>query len=371
MQVKASLALVGEGLDVAEGVCIHIDDRGVVESIEGWGSCREGALGGSWAVAVPQPANMHVHSADGAFPEFGEGLGLHELVAPPEGLKYRLLSSLGFQQTVTSISRTYLRAAAEGVGLLVDFREGGGVGCLAAQEARRLVQGAMDVVVLGTPGPAWPMWCSGLGLSSPLDYPASLVTSLARSHRPSMTHVAEDPANREQGDLEVALEAGFDAIVHGTHLSERDLAEVAAAGVGLVSCPRSNLWHGLRPPPVAAAVRLGVRLALGSDNAAWADPSPWAEASLALELARSQGLRGEIASRAVAEALFVNGYRMLGARPRTIEEGREARLVLIDGDAGGIVGAASPLAAIVKRSGAHLVARVDGTSVAPLGRGLP
>jgi len=70
MYIRASLALVGEGLEPRQGVCIGVSADGLVESIEGWGSCPADSLGGSWAVALPQPANAHVHSADGAFPEF-------------------------------------------------------------------------------------------------------------------------------------------------------------------------------------------------------------------------------------------------------------------------------------------------------------
>ena len=358
MYIRASLALTGEELELRRDACITINGDGVIESIEGWGSCPPSSLGGAWAVVLPQPANAHVHSADGAFPEFGTELGLHELVAPPSGLKYRLLSALDVARLVTSIAKTYMAAYAKGVGLVVDFREGGGAGCVAAQLARRSLPEGLDVLVLGTPGPSFPQGCTGLGLSSPLDYTEGFTAWLASNFRPSLTHVAEDPRNRADGDLEVALRAGFTAIVHGTYLSRADLEAVAERGVGLVLCPRSNMWHSLRLPPVLDAIEAGVTIGLGTDNAAWSDPDPWKEANLALLIARQQGGRG--VERAILRALLVGGYEALRQRGRAVVEGGKAHFVLVDGESSGILRSIDAVSAIIKRSGDWLVARVDG-----------
>lgn len=367
MELRASLALVGDDIEPARDVCIFVDDQGNVESIEGWGSCPQGAAGGSWAVVLPQPANAHVHSADGGFPEFGVDLGLHELVAPPDGLKYRMLSTLSGAELVASIARTYYLAYKMGVGLLVDFREGGGEGCQAAHAALRSTARDLELLVLGTPGPGFPEGCDGLGVSSPLDYPESLLRQLTSLFPVSMTHVAEDPNNWAQGDLQEAIRSGFKGIVHGTYLTSEELEAVRDRGVGLVMCPRSNLWHGLRAPPVADAIRLGVTLGLGSDNAAWSVPEPWSEAELALLLARSQGLKSPLASRGVLRALFVGGYRVVGREPRTIVEGRRLHSVIVDGASTGILAASSVEDAIIKRSRYGLAYRLDGVSLDVLG----
>jgi len=367
LQVRAALALIGDDLELRRDVCVTADEQGVVESIESWGSCGEGSLGGSWAALLPQPANAHVHSADGNFPEFGVDLGLHDLVAPPEGLKYRLLSSLSSTRTAAAIRRTYRAAYALGVGLLVDFREGGGTGCLAAQLAKASLQGDIEVIVLGTPGPTYPMWCQGLGLSSPLDYPPGLLSALTSQTPLSFTHVAEDPRNRDEGDLEVALRSGFRAFVHGTYLSTDDLSAVRDHGVPLILCPRSNMWHGLRPPPVADAVRLGLTLGLGSDNAAWNLPDPWAETEVALLVARSQGARGEDLAKEILRALMVGGYLAAGAQPRIIAEGRKLHGVLVNAELTGILSALGVYTAIAKRAGRGLALRVDGNRLEAAG----
>ncbi|ESQ21226.1 MAG: hypothetical protein CISAcid_08030 [uncultured Acidilobus sp. CIS] len=129
-------------------------------------------------------------------------------------------------------------------------------------------------------------------------------------------------------------------------------------------CPRSNMWHSLRPPPVAEALTAGVRLGLGTDNAAWSEPDPWGEAEVALLISRQQGLRD--APGKVLEVLLVGGYRALDLSPRPIEEGLRAHLLLVNGRDSGILSALDTRSAIVKRTRGWLVARVDGPSYVDL-----
>lgn len=351
----ASLALVGEELEVRREVCLHLSD-GIIESIESWASCPQRRLGGASAVLVPQPVNAHVHSADHAFPEFGTSGELEELVAPPNGLKHRLLSSTPPERLVEAMAEAYRVASSAGTGLLIDFREGGGEGCLLARKAMEAI-GGMEVLLLGRPGPGWPRGCDGLGAPSPLYYED--FEELARRHRPAMAHVAETREARIKGDLEAALRAGLDAVVHGTHLSDEDLAALADAGVGLIFCPSSNLWHSVGAPPVAKAIELGVRISLGTDNAAWSPPNVWLEARTALLLARLQGLKGERVAREVLRGIFVEGYRMVRRSPLIIEEGRPYRMALLWDEGLGMATALDPYSAIAKRAALARVERVE------------
>ena len=56
--------------------------------------------------------------------------------------------------------------------------------------------------------------------------------------------------------------------VHGVQLSYRELAQLAAAGATLVTCPRSNRWVGAGSPPVERFYASGVRVAIGTDSLA-------------------------------------------------------------------------------------------------------
>ena len=360
--IRAGIALVGGELEVVRDACISVRD-GIIESVESASTCQGRVIGGPSIVVAPQPALAHVHSADHAFPEYGSELKLEELVSPPSGLKHRLLESTAMSRLVEAIRDYYTLAWRVGVGLLVDFREGGGLGCLAARQALEGVPEGVRVVVLGRPGPRFPEGCDGVGLSSPLDYDKGELSRLA-SMRPSMVHVAETPRSRRAGDLELALEAGFTAIVHGTHLSAGDLEMLSESGTGLVYCVRSNMWHGLGLPPVALGLSKLDLVGVGTDNAGWLPPDPWEEARALLLVARLQGFRGPRAARRVLEALFSAPYVMLGERPRVIEPGLPARMLVFNVEGWGVLEAWDLWSALVKRLGKeNLIARIDDGEV--------
>lgn len=359
LSIRAGLVLAGLELEVRREVCVTVRD-GLIESIESYGSCSESSLGGYSLALIPQPGNAHVHSADHAFPEYGVTMRLGDLVAPPLGLKHRLLESTPAEELVKAISEFYRLAWRMGLGLLVDFREGGGVGCMLAVKAREVTPRGLRIVILGRPGPRWPEGCDGLGISSPLDYDVIMLRDLASKHKPAMAHVAEDPEARAMGDLERALEAGLDAIVHGTHLSSEDLELLREKRVALIMCPRSNMWHSIGIPPVAEALRRGVTLALGSDNASWQTPDIWVEAQTAMLIARYQGLKDEWVARSILKSVMVTPYVILGLKPPVIEEGWEARMLMVDVENTGILRARDYHNAIVKRVGSwNVVARID------------
>ena len=57
-------------------------------------------------------------------------------------------------------------------------------------------------------------------------------------------------------------------LIHGTHLTEPAIADIARTGLGVVLCPRSNSRFGEQRAPLAALRRAGVTLALGTDSRA-------------------------------------------------------------------------------------------------------
>ncbi len=346
--VRFGIALIGRGLEVARDGCIYVGRDGIIESIER--SCPSTATGGSDAIVLPPPALAHVHSADYSFPELSVDKKLSELVAPPRGLKHRLLSRLRREELVSWTIEYYRLARRLGAGFLADFRELGGLGCATAKEAASRVPG-LHVITLGRPGPEWPVGCDGVGLSSPLDYDQDALTSMLEGFSIRATHVAEAPATRERGDLEAALDAGFNVLIHGTFLGPDDLELLAERRVGLVLCVRSNMWHGLGVPPVRLAIELGVPLGLGSDNASWMIPDPWREAEAALLVARAQGYRSDEAARRVLEALLVGGYEIYGEKPPLVCEGCDARFLAVRDADSAIARSDAVYSAMVKRAG--------------------
>ncbi len=357
--IKAGIVYSSSG--IRREACIWIRD-GIVESIESWASCPLEHYGGPGILALPQPANMHIHSADWIWQEYGVTMDLDELVAEPNGLKHRKLRTADRRLLTESALQAYRAAWERGTGLLVDFRELGGLGCTTARDAALMAPDGMDIVVLGRPGPGWPQGCMGLGISSPLAYD-DLASVISGVEGPRATHIAETRHAREMHDLELALEYGFNILVHGVHLDRSDLEAVAGRGVGLVLAPRSNMWHGVGMPPVVEAVEAGVTLAVGSDNASWAEPDVWLDAAMLLYIARLRGERGIAGS--LIEALFYNGYRMLGREPKEPREGGEASFLIarLPGEPAKVESLEDW---ILKRAGGRLIARMDRGELSPL-----
>jgi hypothetical protein len=145
-------------------------------------------------------------------------------------------------------------------------------------------------------------------------------------------HVSETPELREMNDLSIALEAGFDSIVHGTYLDREDLFTIKRSKINMILCPRSNLWHGLKAPPLSDILEIGIDFALGTDNAGLVKPNIWREAEVALLLLRSAEMKGEEVARSILKSIFVNGYKSVHEKPRIISEGEEAHFLLFDGE---------------------------------------
>jgi cytosine/adenosine deaminase-related metal-dependent hydrolase len=116
-------------------------------------------------------------------------------------------------------------------------------------------------------------------------------------------------------------------IAHGVQLEAAELARLAAAGATLVTCPRSNQWVGVGPPPVERFYASGVRVAVGTDSLASApDLNVFSEIAELRRLAPSVPAPRliESATRAGAEALGFGGE--LGA----IAPGLRSALIAVD-----------------------------------------
>jgi cytosine/adenosine deaminase-related metal-dependent hydrolase len=366
MQIKSGIAIVGENLDIINNVCININEDGIIESIEKSNNCNN-YIGNENLIAIPQPANAHVHSGDNSFPEYGVKEELHELVAYPNGLKHKLLSSLSYEKLIGGISSFYSIAYNMGIGLVVDFREGGGIGCKASKEAQKYVKD-MDVVVLGRPGPDFPNNCDGLGISSPIDYKEDYVIDLSKKFKPSMTHIAEDEKTRKNNDFEIAMKSDFNAFIHGLYLNEKDFENLSHKNIYLIFCPSSNMWHGMRFPPVELTLKYNIKFAIGTDNASWFLPDVFRETYELLLILRLNRIRGEEVAKELMKSLYINGYKSIGLEPRLIEEGKTAHFLLIDGYNSGIINSINIYNSIIKRVQPEFIKfRIDKNNLKNIG----
>lgn len=333
-------ALVGEDLEVLENASIEIVD-GVVSSIgKSWSPGRNPVR--IRGVAMPVLVNAHVHLLDYAFAEFGDEAPytISQLVREPDGLKFRLISSLTTDDVYRVARRIFSKMLHYGVGVVITYVEKPMIA-----EVRRAVEPGMVTVILGglVGGEVFSKLHSvlqasdGVGLDSPLRFTVEelefIKTECRRRGKLVSTHIAETKSIYERGDFKTAFaHLDPDLIVHGTHLGDEELEYVARSGVSIVVCPRSNMWFSVGLPPVSKMVEKGVNVLIGTDNAGIIEPDVWRELEEVYRLLRMQGgPKPDFAREALKMATVnVSKLRGIGEGVRNvIEEGAPARILVI------------------------------------------
>lgn len=163
--------------------------------------------------------------------------------------------------------------------------------------------------------------------------------ALLHIHVSETTH--EDTAQRaSHGSVPALLDAvgvlgGRVLAAHGVHLSDTDIALLAARDAAVAHCPGSNAKLAAGVARVTALRRAGVRIGLGTDGPASGDDLDlWAEARLAGLLARVGS--GDAAALTASELLLMatrDGAAAIGrADLGVLEADRWADLVHIDLD---------------------------------------
>ena len=272
-------------------------------------------------VVIPAFTNAHTHVADAIVRQELTG-SLEDLVAPPRGLKHRVLAAAKDVDLVEGMRGMIDVMARTGVAAFWDFREGGLPG------ARLLLRAAMGAsvapTILGRPVrieyrrdevEAILRAADGIGISSALDWPRDEVEKLAahvhRSEKVFATHCSE----RIREDIDDVLDLKPAFLVHMLEATDADLERTADAGVTVVSCPRSNVFFG-KVPDLPRFVRHGLTVRLGTDNAMVNSPSILREMEFAYKVSRLRGGLGarEILSMALHGTKGLSGPSNLGIR---------------------------------------------------------
>ncbi|MBT8507370.1 amidohydrolase [Methanomicrobiaceae archaeon CYW5] len=262
-------ALVGElfeeqkvALHIRDGVIIEIEERHTVP--ERW--------------VCPAFFNAHTHIADTVAMDIDAPGSLAELVAPPDGLKHRLLRTTGTDAMIHAMRGTVDVMRMTGTSGFADFREGGPAGVAALRTA--LGGSGMDAVIFGRDGGEAD--ADGLGISSVREHGAGTGDLVARA-RSAGKMVALHAGEKHSRDVEEAIALEPDLLVHCTHATDRQLRMIADAGIPVAVCPRSNWRLGVASspefPPIRRMLDIGCNVVLGTDNVMFVQPDMGAEMS--------------------------------------------------------------------------------------------
>ena len=347
----ATLTDASEGRHVFEGTVLRGDEfeavtgRVVVE--DGEIAAVEEADTDSTDVVLPAFVNAHTHVADSIAKEAGRGLSLDELVAPPDGLKHRLLRETPRAEKVDAIRRSLRFMAATGTAAHVEFREGGVEGVDVIEEAGAGVP--VESVVLGREEVAAMEHdaAAGFGASGARDANFERErTATQRAGKLFGIHAGE----RDPYDVDAAMDLDPDHLVHMVHPDPHHLDRLADAGIPVVVCPRSNLVTNVGPPPLRELLDR-TTVALGTDNVMLNSPSMFREMEFACKLCDADAVE-------VLRMATVNGAAVAGLDCGVVEPGRPANLLVLDGDSDNLAGVRDPVRAVVRRAGASDVREV-------------
>jgi cytosine/adenosine deaminase-related metal-dependent hydrolase len=328
MHVEGTI-LTGRDFEPVEG-------RVVVE--DGEIAAVEEAAVESENVVLPAFVNAHTHIGDSIAKEAGAGLSLDELVAPPDGLKHRLLRAASHDEKVEAMRRSLRLMASTGTVACVEFREGGVDGVEAIREA---VAGlSIDPVVLGRETADAMRASDGFGASGARDAEfGDLRAETREAGKLFGIHAGE----RDPHDVDPALDLDPDFVVHVVHPEPSHLDRIEAEEVPIVVCPRSNLVTGVGVPPLRDLLDR-TTVALGTDNVMLNSPSMFREMEFTSKL--TDATATEVLRMATA-----NGAEIAGLNCGVVEPGREAKLLVLDGDSDNLAGAQDLVRAVVRRAG--------------------
>lgn len=314
-----------------------LEGRVVVEA--GRIAAVEEAAVDSTDLVCPAFVNAHTHVGDSVAKDAGRGLSLVELVAPPDGLKHRLLRAADPDDLVAGMRRTARLMAATGTAAFVDFREGGVDGVERLREATEGL--GIEAVALGRGPPEVLEVADGYGAPSARDGEFGRQREAAReAGKPFAVHAGEADASDINGGFD--LDPTF--LVHMTHPEAVHLERLADRETPVVVCPRSNVATGVGVPPVADLLER-TAVALGTDNVMLNGPSMFREMEWTAKLCDVDDVDVlRMATRAGAE--------LAGLDAGVIDPGRAAKLVVLDGASDNLAGTEDPVRAVVRRAGA-------------------
>jgi len=328
MELEGTI-LRGRSFDLVEGRVVI--ENGEIAAVEETSTDSDDVI-------LPAFVNAHTHLGDSIAKEAGGGLTLEELVAPPDGLKHRLLRAASREELVEGMRRSLQFMRSTGTGTCIEFREGGVEGV----EQLRDAADALDVepVILGRETTDAMEASDGFGASGAND---ADFERERRATREAGKLFGIHAGEVDSTDVDPALDLDPDFLVHMVHPEPHQLDRIADSEVPIVLCPRSNAVTDVGLPP-AEELAERTTLALGTDNVMTNSPSMFREMAFAAKLF-------DLSASEVLRMATINGAEIAGLDRGVVAEGKEAKLQVLDGDSDNLSGAQDLVRAVVRRAG--------------------
>jgi cytosine/adenosine deaminase-related metal-dependent hydrolase len=285
-------------------------------------------------IIIPTLVNAHTHIGDAVYQNEVKG-GLEEVVAPPDGLKHRILRETPEEAMLDSMKQVTKKMLHSGIADFCDFREGGldGVNLLknalsdspilpkvfgrpkALKYVKEEIEGILKVA-------------DGIGLSAVSDWPEDDIKSVASHTKSQKKSFALHASERTREDIDFILDLKPDFLIHMNKATESDLKLCAESNVPIILCPRSEVFFG-HVPNIPLMIKSDVTLALGTDNAMLNSPdSLLREMEFAYKVSRLSG--GSLA-KDILDMVLINSRKVLNVKEDIcLTQGKQANFIVFE-----------------------------------------
>ena len=224
---------------------------------------------------VPTFVNAHTHVGDSFLRKKNIKLprNVEELVAPPNGLKHRLLEKASEKEIIDGMKISIDEMMGAGTSYFCDFREDGINGVYQLRNA--LKNKKIGSIILSRPQQMsydknevelLLKNSLGIGLSSISDWEYSEIEKIAKHAKREKKIFALHTSEAVREDIDLILDLKPDFLVHMVSATESDLTHVKDENIPVVICPRSNAFFNLKMN-LKLMKKARVDLMLGTDNA--------------------------------------------------------------------------------------------------------
>jgi cytosine/adenosine deaminase-related metal-dependent hydrolase len=328
--------LYGNEFEVREGYVVVSGSKIKEVGFERCDSVIQGLI-------CPAFVNAHTHLGDSIVKD-PPYMPLVDLVAPPDGLKHRILNAASPGDVADGMRSSLSEMRRTGTCHCIDFRENGA-------EGARLLKGiaGRKATVLGRLAPgdsieAVLAEADGIGISSTRDLPPGVPEAIAEKAKKARKIIGIHAGELNRDDIDTAIDIMPDFLVHMTQAVGADIRRVAGMDMPVVACPRSNAMTGVGMPPLKAMREAGVTLALGTDNAMLNAPDMFRE----MEWADKLLLHDDAYTLRMAT---LNGAGLAGLNKGSILPGKDADIIVFDVKSDTFKSSQNLLSTVVRRAG--------------------
>ncbi|MHA2087459.1 MAG: amidohydrolase family protein, partial [Promethearchaeota archaeon] len=341
--IFSKYALIGEDLELKQDVSIEIDENGLISKISY--SNPEDTLMSSASnqcnLLLPGFINSHTHIGDNFAKEIGFNKELTEIVAPPFGIKHKLLRQTPREVIIKGMKKAALEMLSNGITCFIDFRESGIEGVNLIKEA--LEQSPITCLIFGrfmdeSEIDSIFIEADGVGLSSYNLISNSTKSFVEESKQKYKKLIACHCAEKNRiPDLinRVVRDNLVDVIIHGTKFTKEDLEMIQKTVKSLVLCPRCNGYFGVGFPPITEIIKLEIPISLGTDNSMINSSDLFEEIRYLYRISRVLGNYDKnihLTSKELLKMVTINAAKIfhLEVERGSISEGKVADFFAID-----------------------------------------